>query len=76
MPVTCLNTNTRKERLISFDYSRAQWDQLKVEYVELGLHMNDVTRSRVPDQALSRETGQRLAPGVSAVRWCDARPQG
>lgn len=46
MPVTCLNA--RNERLISFDYTRVQWDRLKLEYLELGLYMKCCGAPAIP----------------------------
>lgn len=46
MPVTCLNAMQLK--LISFDYSREEWNQLKKDYKTMGLRMNCCGAPAIP----------------------------
>ena len=46
MPVTCFTS--ANERLISFDYSPGEWDQLKLRYADLGLHVRCCGAQAIP----------------------------
>jgi len=46
LPVTCLTSSN--ERLISFDYTVDEWDELKGNYVDLGLHMKCCGAPAIP----------------------------
>lgn len=46
MPVTCLTS--LKERLISFDYSRDEWEKIKSSHLDFGLHMKCCGAQAIP----------------------------